>query len=720
MARATALAPLALLASLALSPTGCIKAPDVESEKPGEGAPKAPASAQEVLDRYVTALGGEPALRALPQRTVEARVVFRADEGCAEGDPSCIAQERVGQFVLYATADGRLFRRMVVGERISERGFDGKTGWNLDDGTFLEIEGPKASLASREDALLHWYLDIADRGIEPVLVESPRERGYDDTERTLDGVIWKAEHGHLPNRTLWFDRATGLLREEVETIADGHQIVIIYDGYTDIDGVMVPHEIRQLEVRGDTQKEIDILVQTAHHRDLREGLFDIPKLPDLEPEPDPYLGALDDARAAAEASPKDLDAQLNWARVAFAVAHFGEAIDATRRALKINPKEPEAMWTLARSLLVSGELRDAKKWLDKATKVGLKPQEYAKHTAWLASHARDWAKTAEALQVAGYPDLVGPYEAVPGKPLAYRFAKRACETSVPMSRSQLVGAPVVEATIDGKEVKLMLDTGTRDLILSQPVAQELLITRDSESPIGGSGGPPFPHGFVEKLELGTLEIDNVTAAIVPPSALEKSAGGVDGVLGVRPLLDFQVVLEPDGKALTLVDGAKRCRKKAAAHRTDLRAPLYVHETHFVYILAKINEAEGLFLLNTGMRGADVAASSGAYRRAGIRPPAIVAGEAGNAKVRSVSFGEPGKAPVREVGGLGAAFGAYEGEATTDNFRLDGMIGLGALGPGPIVLDFPKRAIYFSTVAAAGQSEAEGKAAPADAAKTDAP
>ena len=681
---------LLLAATAALSLPACIRAPEAESDQPKADA-RAPKDAAELLSRYAEAMGGEALLRSQPQRTVEARVVFKAHDDCQAGDPGCIAEERVGQFVLYATADGRLYRRMLVGDRVDERGFDGETGWNLIDGQHLEIESPESSLASREDALLHWYFDIESREITPELIEGARAKGHDGSERVMDGLRWQAAHGLLPERSLWFDRETGLLREEVEHISDDHLVVIIYDGYREVDGALVAHDIRQLEIHGESQKEIDILVQSVHHKDLREGLFDIPELPPLEPEADPYLGALADAKAAADASPKELSAQMDWARVAFAVAHFDEAETAAKRALKIDAREPEAMWIAARVALLRGDLKDASRMLDKARKYGLRPTEWARHTAWIASHQRKWETTAELLREAGYGDLAGPYDAVVGDPLKASFAGRSCSTELSMARSKLVGAPVVEATVDGKTVRLMLDTGTRDLILAEPVAREVLITRESDSPIGATGGPPLPHGVVETLQLGELSLSNVTAAIVPAQALEASAGGVDGVLGVRPLLDFQLVLDAEAETLTLVDGGRRCAKERKKAQRGSSMPMYVHETHFVYMLAGINGAEGLFLLNTGMRGADVAASSGAYRRAGIRPPAIVGGEMGLAKVRSFELG-----PEREIGGLQAAYGVFEGEASSDNFRLDGMISLSALGPGPIVLDFPDRRAWFPT------------------------
>ena len=702
-------APLlsALVLALAATPA-CIQEPSADGNNPDAGMPAAPKDAAEVLTRYVQALGGETLLRGLEQRTVEARVIFVADEDCAPGDPGCIAEETEGQFVLYATADGRLFRRMVVGERMDERGFDGKTGWNLGDGVDLSIEDEATSLASREDALLHWYLDYAERGIEPSLIEDPRTVGSDGVELTLDGVRWQAAAENLPERVMWFDRATGLLREEIEQVDEQQRVVIIYGEYEDVDGTPVPRSIRQLETRGEDTNEIDIRVSSVNHRPLREGLFDVPQLPPPEPQPDAYLEALAAARRATVDDPKDLQAWMGLVRVAFAVAHFDEAKKAAEKALGIDGKEPEAMWTLGRIALLRGQFKEATKWLDKAAAVGLRPEEYARNMAWILAQQKKWERVGDALRASGQADLAGIYDALPGKPLDISFAKRGCSASTPMQISEAVGAPIFSAKIEGREVKLMLDTSSRDIILAEPIARELLITRDTESPLGATTSVPVPHGFIETLEIGELSIKNLPTAVVPAQALSRAADGVDGVLGARALLDLQLVLDHETDSLELVSSEGRCSKQAKANRKGASAEFIVHESHFVYVLSQLNESEAVFLLNTGMRGADVAASSGAYARAGISIPPVIAGERTLAKIRRMGFGEQ-----REVGNLQGAYGVFEGEATADNFRLDGMMGLGALGPGRVVIDFPQRTIYF------GDSEGspEAKAAPAKAATT---
>lgn len=665
---------------------GCIRAPDVESENPG-AAVTAPSSADELLARHVEALGGAELLRGLTRRTVEARVVFLPQEDCASEDPTCISKETVGQFVLYATMGGELFRRMVVGERIDERGFDGKTGWNLINGTRLSIENKTQSLASREDALLHWYLDADARDLDLQLVEA-RTSDHDGRDRILDGVHWQSNEGPLPDRTMWFDRETGLLREEVEQLSPEVQLVIIYDEYRPIDGALVPHEIRQIEVHPDRKSQIDIHVQNAHHRELRKGLFGIPELAPPEPIQDPYLAMLTEAQAAAAAAPKDLAAIMGLARISFAVAHFDDAKAAANRALKIERNEPEALWIRARVSLLQGEFKSAKKDLAKAKKIGMREDEWSKQMAWINSHERKWARIGDDLRTAGQPDLAEPYDALVEPALRGSFARKKCSASSPISKDGDFAPPVIEATIEGRPVKLLLDTGTRDLILGETLAKELLIMRDSKSPIGASQGPPLPHGQVDSLEIGDFKLEHVTTALVPDAALEASAVGVDGVLGVRPLLDYQIVLDSDKALFEITDTKGRCARAAKANRTGNEIPFVIHETHFVYLSALINDSEAILLLNTGMRGADVAASSPAHARAGIGEPVVIGDEMGLATVRSFAL-----VGGDEYSGLQTAYGVFEGAATSDNFRLDGMVGMRGLGPGRVVIDFPKRRIY---------------------------
>ncbi|MFY0537081.1 hypothetical protein [Nannocystis pusilla] len=107
----------------------------------------------------------------------------------------------------------------------------------------------------------------------------------------------------------------------------------------------------------------------------------------------------------------------------------------------------------------------------------------------------------------------------------------------------------------------------------------------------------------------------------PHQVLEQMTGGVgaapQAVLGARVLELFQVNFDLPNNKLVLVNPVAKCKSALAANRTGSGAPFYLHETHFLYVLAAMNGAEGLFLVNTGMQGVAVTATTKAFARAGI-------------------------------------------------------------------------------------------------------
>ena len=80
---------------------------------------------------------------------------------------------------------------------------------------------------------------------------------------------------------------------------------------------------------------------------------------------------------------------------------------------------------------------------------------------------------------------------------------------------------------------------------------------------------------------------------------------------------------------------------------------------------------------------------------------VIGDEMGLATVRSFAL-EGGPAYT----GMQSAYGVFEGAATSDNFRLDGMVGMRGLGPGRIVIDFPTRHIYVPDAPAASKPAAK--------------
>jgi tetratricopeptide (TPR) repeat protein len=677
---------LALILLLPGVGVGCLQVPDNLDDP--DAAPSAPSTVQELLDRHIAATGGAELLRPLTQRTVEARVIFRAQEGCKEGDEDCVWEETSGQFVLFSTADGRMYRRMVVGDNVLERGFDGETGWQMQaQPQVLVIEDPAAFAVLREDALLHWYFDVQLRD-ELALELLPSRKQEGGLE--LDGIVWFAGSATLPQAEKWFDRATGLLHEEIERDGEtGDTVRRVYEDYREVDGVKVPWLIKQItEVEGYADHVVELVIQVVHHRPVREEMFAVPELGPTEPEPDQLLTLLEQAKTDAEKPGADLLAHVTHARLAYAAIHFDEAKAAAKRALALDKDEIEAIYILGRIALLEGDIREAEKLVRSAISKGLREDEAARQLAWIHIRRGEWAKAAKELEQAGSPELAERYAAFSGKPLDAKMGGDGCKTE--LTFEEIGGAIVVTVDADGTPLKLLLDTGASDLLLSDTRARSLVIGTDAEAPLVG-GGPPLKQGQLDSLGIGDLTVANVPVTMIPDNQMGQVVAieGIDGVLGIRAFAGRQLTVERSTKTMWVVEPGKRCAKQLDSHRSGISVPFWVHETHYIYLVGLLNGAEGLYLLNTGMRGADLTANGGAYAHAGVGAPPLLGGAPSLAPIESFALGE------HQLKNLGAAWGFMEQNATTDGFRLDGMLGLGSLGGGTWTLDFEQQRMYLN-------------------------
>ncbi|MBK7824490.1 retropepsin-like aspartic protease [Nannocystis sp.] len=677
-------------AALVLALAGCLKVPP-ETDEPGteQGAPK---TAKELIDRYVTALGGEAALRKITQRTVEARMTFLPETGCTEADKDCRRDEKIGSFTLQTTTDAKMYRRTNLDNQIDEQGFDGKQGWSLRGG-LLVLEDAEGSAISREDANLHWYLDLDKRGVELTL-EPTRSTDHENQPRTLDGLRWHVKATPAQDKTLWFDRSTGLLSEEMLEDKDSEEVLrqwVLYDDYRAVDGVQIPHKIRLINQIGDRSQEVIFTTQRADHAKVDVSVFNVPKVPPPKRADDPLLAELAKVREAAAAAPKDRDAQLAHTRIAWASGHFEEAAAAAQATLKLDPKEIEALWILGRQQVLAGRFKEAEATLTRAGKAGVKPQLIFAQQAWIRSHQRDFTGIAKALDELGPENaaLAGRYRTFVGQPLRVSVAGNGCQSDLVLTRD--VGAPMLEVEIDGEKVVAMLDTGAADVIVDTKLAGKLKLPIRSRTPIGEKA--EIGHSQIDNLKIGDINIANVPVDVFPSETLAQMSGSrqaASAVIGVRVLEQFQVTYDLPAKKLSLVHTGPKCKAALAANRRGASTPIWLHETHFVYTLGSMNGAEGLFLINTGMQGVDLTATSRSYALAGIGAPPLRRNEAAIVEVEDFSIGE-----VLHAKGLRGAYGYFEQGESSDQFRIDGMIGLDVLARRRVTFDFPERKLYFS-------------------------
>jgi hypothetical protein len=231
------------------------------------------------------------------------------------------------------------------------------------------------------------------------------------------------------------------------------------------------------------------------------------------------------------------------------------------------------------------------------------------------------------------------------------------------------------------------------------------------------GGPVIAGGQVDSLELGALTLNNVPVDIYPMEVVADVAAGRDiqGVLGTRPFLDTIVVIDRVANEIELVRKSLKC-KKAGRHRgrAMITIPMVIHDTHLAFVFGRFGAAEAMFLLNTAIRDAGLAATASAFARAGVAPPVFRGDDVGGASVApSVELGG------RQLGPMAAAWGwGEQAQPGSGEFRIDAMLGLSPFGKGLVVLDFVNA--QFSFEAAASSTAPEGALAPPKGAPTDPP
>lgn len=707
--------PLFVLALGSFGSSGCLNIPGAnQSKAPGDQAKRgAPKSADEVMARYVEGLGGKKALEAQKNRTTESEIVFVRQKDCEPDAKDCLAEDIQGQLVMYNSADQKMYQRTVVRDQVEERGFDGTESWSVrGEPSLLYLEPKSQQKAAREDAMLHWYLDYQKRGVKPELLKS-RKVKKDGEQRWLDGVLWTADGKEdLGGRELWFDRQSGLLVEEVEKgevpNQQGEPIetsqTLYFENYQPVDGLQVPHLIRQVtRTEGSKDAVVEIRVLSVNHSPVKASRYVMPKLPTPAPMADPMLGAFMKAKQDAQAQKKELTAQMELARKAYIVGNFDEADAAAKAALKLDPKDPEAHYIRGQIAGLLGDSRGLSSNMSKSKKYGAAEQPLSYLLAWAAVEARDYKNAAKYFESAKLPQLAERFSSL-GKPKV----SGKCRADF-----ALQPAPVPTILVPGSEgaLQLMVDTSASELVLSKSQAQKLLIMPEGQAPVT-AGGPSAPYGTMATLDLGGIKISNVPVTILPDQAVAAMVGGdpkTVGIIGGRTLLDLALHLDPQKQTLSFVAQRSACKRDLKAISKGIEIPVAVHEGRFVFMPGAMKDARGMYLLNTGLRGAVVIGNTRAFMIAGVAPESIRTGEV--PMVSLPKFSLLGRSN-HEMTGVPAAYGLLQDQWTGAGFRLDGMVGSWVFGARPWTLDMKSRRVWIGDAPPAPKTPAAPKGAKA--------
>ncbi|HEY6289447.1 MAG TPA: retropepsin-like aspartic protease, partial [Nitrospiraceae bacterium] len=160
------------------------------------------------------------------------------------------------------------------------------------------------------------------------------------------------------------------------------------------------------------------------------------------------------------------------------------------------------------------------------------------------------------LPVAPIPAVPGPIEGRKVLPEAQSTSPANHIVDVPLQ--QVGHLFVVTAKLNGEQdARLIVDTGASHSIVSHRLAIELGLYSDSTmgtvtmNTVGGSVQAPLAR--IKSIRLAEAEVRDSVVVIYD---LPDSPGGVEGLLGLSALRQFQVTLDPTRKVLSLQPTAK--------------------------------------------------------------------------------------------------------------------------------------------------------------------
>jgi hypothetical protein len=197
---------------------------------PAKGQAEVSPTVDQVLEKYVTALGGQAALEKFTTRVMKAAVVLT---GTGEA----------GTLEIYKKApDKEFFSLVIPSNGPTLRAYNGEAGWVLYD----PDEGPQDVSAQDLPAMkreFDFYREIHLKDLYPKLSMKGKEKvGADDAY-----VVEASADDGTPGKWYFSVQSGLLLRSDTPYVNDDGQSVLqtTYADYRDVDGVKLPFIWRQ-------------------------------------------------------------------------------------------------------------------------------------------------------------------------------------------------------------------------------------------------------------------------------------------------------------------------------------------------------------------------------------------------------------------------------------------------------------------------------------------
>jgi len=183
-------------------------------------------TADQLLDKYVQALGGEKAISAVSSRVIEGTATFFGHDVALEIF-NRVGQDKAGQRIS--------FMHTPNGDSVTA--FDGHEGWLASPGRpLMAMHGGELD-AARMDADLQFALHLKQNYSELKPDQAEKIAGHDAYQLV-------ASNPNQPPLRLYFDKESGLLLRLVrytDSPLGLNPTRIDYEDYSAVDGVQVPH-----------------------------------------------------------------------------------------------------------------------------------------------------------------------------------------------------------------------------------------------------------------------------------------------------------------------------------------------------------------------------------------------------------------------------------------------------------------------------------------------
>jgi clan AA aspartic protease (TIGR02281 family) len=223
----------------------------------------------------------------------------------------------------------------------------------------------------------------------------------------------------------------------------------------------------------------------------------------------------------------------------------------------------------------------------------------------------------------------------------YHFEERLrTQTSVPFVTTDPL--PVVQVTIDGRQVYFFIDTGASDFVVRPDLAKALGLETQlaGEGVFAGGKRAPVERTTVPEIRIGSLTIKDVPAAVLGQS-LQMGGFKTEGIIGTGFLMQFLPTLDYcQGRLVLRPRTASASVERAAARAGANIVPMWLFADHFILARAHLqNGAEHLYHIDTGMAGGGLMSTKAALDEAGIvvNPADTHTGVGGGGAVTFIPF-----------------------------------------------------------------------------------